>query len=102
MFFRAGGSALGAAIFGAIANAELGRRFAHPPSNLRSQLPASADGTSLVLRRSNDRHSEVSEYIRHSLYLATHEVFWGLLLLTIAMFIAVWLIPRRTSTLTFD
>ncbi|MCW2540532.1 MAG: major facilitator superfamily transporter [Frankiales bacterium] len=102
MFFRAGGSALGAALFGAIANAELGRRFAHPPSNLRSQLPASADGTTLVLRRSSDRHSEVSEYIRHSLYLATHEVFWGLLLLTIAMFVAVWLIPRRTATLTFD
>jgi len=95
MFSRALGSAVGAAIFGAIANATLARRFADPPAGLAGQLPTDADAGSLILDAST--RSPTGEYVRRSLFDATHHVFVGLVVLAVLAVGAILLMPRRTT-----
>ena len=77
LFSRSLGSAVGAAVFGAIANATLASRFASPPAEVAGQLPPSVDATSLVLGGHTD-NSPVATFVRGALADATHYVFVGL------------------------
>jgi EmrB/QacA subfamily drug resistance transporter len=99
MFARSIGSALGVAVFGAIANASLADRLADPPQGLTGTLPKSADDASLIL----DGHSRVSgpieEFVRMALSTATHHVFVGVAVLSVLMVAAVLLIPRNVVEL---
>jgi EmrB/QacA subfamily drug resistance transporter len=101
MFCRAIGSAVGVAVFGAIANATLSGRFADPPAGLAGRLPTDVDGTARVLSDApaGDR---VSEFVRESLSAAAHNVFVGLVLVSLLLLAALLLMPRRTEPLTFD
>ncbi|HEY2672543.1 MAG TPA: MFS transporter, partial [Rugosimonospora sp.] len=96
MFFRSMGSALGAAVFGAIANAILDERLAHPPAALAGRLPTGTDATSLVLG-SAGQPSEVAGYLKTSLYEATHHVFVGLVIVAGVGAATVLLMPRRPA-----
>jgi EmrB/QacA subfamily drug resistance transporter len=100
MFCRSLGSAVGAAIFGAIANGTLADRFAHPPADVAGQLPADADATSLVLGGHTDPSSPVSAFVRTSLYAATHHVFLAMVAIAVLSVVALLLMPRRTPELT--
>lgn len=103
MFSRSLGSAVGAAVFGAIANATLADRFAHPPAEVAAGLPKHADTTSLVLGgHSQSAQSAVADYVRASLYSATHHVFIALAVLAVLGLGALLLMPRRSEPLTFD
>ena len=62
MFFRSMGSAVGAAVFGAIANTTLTDRFAHPPPGLSGHLPRSADATALVLNHRGSETAAVGQF----------------------------------------
>ncbi|MHA3702998.1 MDR family MFS transporter [Jatrophihabitans sp. YIM 134969] len=95
MFFRSMGSAIGAALFGLIANHVLADRFAHPPAGV-VDLPDSADATSLVLG-GHHAGGAVADFVRDSLYLATHGVFWAVLASAVLMVVGVALLPRHTS-----
>ena len=98
MFSRALGSAVGAAIFGAVANATLAQRFAHPPSGLAGQLPSGTDAGRFILDTSTDpNRSPAAEYVRRSLFDATHHVFVGLVVLAMLFVRAILLMPRRAS-----
>ncbi|MEV0073725.1 MULTISPECIES: MDR family MFS transporter [unclassified Amycolatopsis] len=99
MFGRSLGSAIGAAVFGAIANSTLADRFAHPPAAVAGRLPDSADATSLVLGR-ND-HSAAAEYVRDSLAGATHNVFVAIAAVAALSLVALALMPRKTEQLQF-
>lgn len=99
MFGRSLGSAVGAAVFGAIANATLAERFAHPPAAVAGHLPDSADATSLVLGQ-ND-HSAAAEYVRDSLTGATHNVFVAIAAVAALSIVALALMPRKTEQLKF-
>lgn len=100
MFFRSIGSAVGAAVFGAIANGVLTDRFRNPPSALVGTLPANADATGLVLGGDlNTEPDAVTAYIRDSLYQATHHVFLAMIVVAVLGVIAVALMPRRTTEL---
>jgi hypothetical protein len=101
MFNRSMGSAVGVAVFGAIANTTLANRFAHPPAAVAGQLPPSADATSLVLGGHPDPASPVDAFVREALYAATHQVFVVMFAVSILTVGAVLLMPRRTSQLTF-
>jgi EmrB/QacA subfamily drug resistance transporter len=102
MFSRSLGSAVGAGVFGAIANATLAARFAHPPASVPARLPHSADAASLVLDRSTaTTQPAVAEYVRRSLYLAAHHVFLGLVVLALLGVAALLLMPRRSAPLDF-
>lgn len=98
MFCRAIGSALGAALFGAIANATLADRFAHPPSGINGPLPHGVDGTASALRKPGP----AADFARDSLYAASHHVFIAIAVTTVLVAAALALLPRRTTPLVFD
>lgn len=95
MFSRALGSAIGAALFGAIANTVLARRFEQAPAALRPQLPDDVDGTAAALSGSGP----VADFARAGLHAASHSVFVAIALVALAMAVAVALVPRRTLAL---
>ncbi|WP_103353529.1 MDR family MFS transporter [Amycolatopsis sp. CA-128772] len=98
LFSRSLGSAVGAAVFGAIANATLADRFAHPPEGV-GKLPASVDATSLVLGGHAD--SPAAVFVRGALADATHYVFLGLAAVAVLSVGALLLMPRKTEHLEF-
>jgi hypothetical protein len=100
MFCRSIGSAVGGAVFGAVGNATIAHRFAHPPAGVRGELPADVDATSRVLGKG--AHGPVAEFVRGSLYAAAHHVFVGVVLVGVLSVAALLLMPRRTVPLTFD
>jgi MFS family permease len=99
LFSRSLGSAVGAAVFGAIANATLASRFASPPAEVAGHLPPSVDATSLVLGGHTD--SPVATFVRGALADATHYVFLGLLAVAVLSVGALLLMPRKTEQLEF-
>ncbi|WP_238014580.1 MDR family MFS transporter [Dactylosporangium sp. AC04546] len=98
MFSRSIGSAVGAAVFGAIANTTLERRFAAAPPDIRPELAGGSDATSLVLKAGH-ASGAVADYVRASLYAATHHVFIGLAVVGAFAVVALLLMPRRTEQL---
>jgi EmrB/QacA subfamily drug resistance transporter len=102
MFCRSLGSAVGAAIFGAIANGTLAGRFANPPPEVAGKLPPDADATTLVLGGHTDPASPVSAFVRTALYEATHNVFLAMVAIAVLTVVAILLMPRRTTQLTFS
>jgi len=102
LFSRSLGSAVGAAVFGAIANATLAHRFARPPADVAGQLPADADASNLIATASDPQRSAAAEYVRQAIADATHHVFVGLAVLAVLLVGALLLMPRRSEQLTFD
>jgi EmrB/QacA subfamily drug resistance transporter len=99
MFSRSLGSAVGAAVFGAIANATLADRFAHPPAALAGHLPKSVDATRLVLTgKGGSEGPGVSRFVRDSLNAAAHHVFLGVAVMAVLGVGALLLMPRRIET----
>ena len=96
MFSRSLGSAVGAAVFGAIANAALAGRFAHPPAALAGHLPKSVDASSLVLT-GHAGEGAVAAFVRNGLYGAAHDVFLALVVVAVLGIAALLLMPRRTE-----
>ncbi|MGW5744979.1 MDR family MFS transporter [Amycolatopsis sp. NPDC003861] len=99
LFSRSLGSAVGAAVFGAIANATLASRFASPPPGV-GPLPPSVDATSLVLG-GHEADSPAAVFVRGALADATHYVFLGLLAVAVLSVGALLLMPRKTEQLEF-
>lgn len=99
LFSRSLGSAVGAAVFGAIANATLASRFASPPAGV-GPLPPSVDATSLVLGGGH-ADSAAAVFVRGALADATHYVFLGLLAVAVLSVGALLLMPRKTEQLEF-
>ena len=97
MFCRSLGSAVGVAVFGAIANATLADRFANPPADVAGQLPESSEAERLVL--DGDATRAVTEFLQSALFDASHHVFVGVVVTALALFGVLWLMPRRTEPL---
>ena len=98
MFSRSIGSAVGAAVFGAIANTTLARRFDDAPPALRDDLPQDVDGTAQALAG----NGPVADFARESLHAASHNVFVATAVSTVLIAVALACIPRRTEPLVFD
>jgi Na+/melibiose symporter-like transporter len=101
MFSRSLGSAVGAAVFGAIANATLSSRFANPPADVAGHLPDSVDATSLVLGGQAAEHTPTTNFVQTALFDATHHVFLASVAVAVLGFVALLVMPRRTEQLTF-
>ncbi|HEX5117293.1 MAG TPA: MDR family MFS transporter [Pseudonocardiaceae bacterium] len=104
MFARSMGSAVGAAVMGAIANATLTGRLAHPPAEVSRAVGGHGiDATSLVLGgQVPTGDSGVAAFVRDALYAASHHVFVSVIVVAVIAGGAVLVIPRRTRELTFD
>ena len=98
LFARSIGSAVGVAVFGAIANATLGDRLLAAPAAIRSSVPAGADAASAVLGSGDGHSPAVMALVRSALSDATHHVFVALLVTAALMAAALFLMPRRTPT----
>jgi EmrB/QacA subfamily drug resistance transporter len=101
MFSRSIGSAVGVAVFGAIANATIAHRFAHPPPGLGGHLPTNVDETSQVIGAAHP-NSAVTAFVRAALYQATHNVLIAIAIVALIMSLAVWSLPRKTEMLEFE
>jgi EmrB/QacA subfamily drug resistance transporter len=101
MFFRSMGSALGAALFGAISNATIASRFDDAPAELGG-LPAPSEATRTALAGDFDEGSPAGRFVRAALYAATHHVLVAVLVVAAYAVVFVALIPRRTKELVFD
>ena len=99
MFSRSIGSAIGVAVFGAVANSTLATRFADRPPALAGQLPPSVDAAGSVLGGRAGVAGAAEAFVRSALYDAVHHVFLGLVLVSVALAVAVLLMPRRTRDL---
>jgi EmrB/QacA subfamily drug resistance transporter len=97
MFARSVGSALGVAVFGAIANATLADRFAGAPAGMGD---GTVDATARAL--DGDASGPVAEFARSALNDASHHVFLALIAVAALAVVATVLMPRRTTALEFD
>jgi EmrB/QacA subfamily drug resistance transporter len=98
VFSRSIGSAIGVAVFGAIANATLAARFAEAPAEVSDRLPQDGDAANLVLEGTADR--AVDEYLRGALNAASHHVFAALVLLAVLQLAAILLLPKHVDPVT--
>jgi EmrB/QacA subfamily drug resistance transporter len=98
LFMRSIGSAVGVAVFGAIANTTLAHRFADPPPAVRGKLPASVDAASLSFAH-RERDGAVVAFTRDALFAATHWIFWALVATAVLGLLAQLALPRRFSPL---
>jgi EmrB/QacA subfamily drug resistance transporter len=102
LFSRQLGQALGAAMYGSIANAVLLSRLNNAPSSLAGQLPKTLNDASDALTSNSANLSAAAEsYLRDALYQATHQVFLTLLIIAIASLAVILLTPRRFERLHF-
>jgi EmrB/QacA subfamily drug resistance transporter len=102
MFARSAGSAIGVAVFGAIANTRLALRLDHPPSDVGGGLPTTADAASEAVKAGSTASAGVKEFVRSALTDATHHVFLGAFVAAAAMAAMILLIPRWTQELGTD
>jgi EmrB/QacA subfamily drug resistance transporter len=102
LFSRQLGQALGAAIYGSIANAVLLSKLHDAPSNLANQLPKTLNDASDALTTHTGNLSAAAEsYLRDALYQATHQVFLTLFLIAIGCVVVLLLTPRQFERLHF-
>jgi hypothetical protein len=101
MFTRTVGSAVGVAIFGSIANTTLADAFRNPPAALAGKLPHSVNSATLAFAGGR-RDTAVAAYTRHALFVATHRIFWGLVVAAVLGLLTQLLLPRKTEPLSFD
>jgi EmrB/QacA subfamily drug resistance transporter len=96
LFTRQMGQAVGAAVFGSMVNLALANWLANAPATLAGQLPTSVNAVTQLLGNGPDSLSpDAAAYLRAGLYLATQQVFWGLLLVAIFVVLVLLLTPRR-------
>jgi EmrB/QacA subfamily drug resistance transporter len=96
VFSRSLGSALGAAVFGAVANSTLADRLAHPPRAVAGTLPEPGAATSLLLSGEGAGTAAVA-YVRLALHDATHNVFVAMIFVALLGVAALLLMPRRAQ-----
>jgi EmrB/QacA subfamily drug resistance transporter len=102
MFFRSIGSAVGVAVFGAVANATLDHRLAAPPPGLAGRVPSTEDGAITALESHRAAlPPAVLSFLREALTAATHQVFVGLAIVAALAVAATMLLPHRVTLLTF-
>ncbi len=100
MFSRSMGSAIGVAVFGAIANTTIAHRFANPPAGLSGTVPKNVDGAAQALGNSHSSSAVIS-FIRVALFQATHHVLIAVSCVSILTLMAVTLMPKRIDQLVF-
>lgn len=101
MFSRNIGSAVGAAIFGAIVNGALASWLRQAPASLSGHLPHSVSAASAVLGSGSHLSPAAADYVRRGLYLGVHRVYLGLAAAAVVGIAALALTPRRWRHLRF-
>jgi multidrug resistance protein len=99
LFARSLGSALGAALFGALANTSLAGHLAQAPPAVAAALPDGLDAATLALGgQVRAASAQAVEFVRDGLAGATHQVMIALVLVTLVQVLLVAAIPRVVRT----
>ncbi|HEU0277801.1 MAG TPA: MDR family MFS transporter [Rhodanobacteraceae bacterium] len=93
MFSRYLGQSLGAALFGAVFNAELARRLRDAPQALRGDLPSGVNQVVDALH--SGRTTAADAWLRDSIASATQHLFAGVAVLAILTLLVLAVVPRR-------
>jgi MFS family permease len=102
LFSRQLGQALGAAIYGSIANAVLLSKLHNAPANLAGQLPTTLNDASEALNSSSNGLSAAAEaYLRDALYQASHQVFMTIAIIAALTVLVLLATPRIFERLHF-
>ncbi|MEO6749798.1 MAG: MDR family MFS transporter [Casimicrobiaceae bacterium] len=94
IFSRYLGQSVGAAIFGALFNNAIAARLADAPAALAVDLPRDVDGIIGALHR-HALPAAADEYLRTSIYIATHHVYAGAAAFAIITLAFVLWTPRH-------
>ncbi|WP_198540142.1 MFS transporter [Streptomyces sp. CT34] len=96
LFCRQVGQSIGAALFGAIANATLNDRLAHAPSAIRTGLPHDLDAVSHALEHAGALTARTADYLRRAVDTTVHHVYLGAAAAAALALLAVLLLaPHR-------
>ncbi|MFI5523843.1 MFS transporter [Streptomyces platensis] len=95
LFCRQVGQSLGAALFGALANATLNDRLAHAPSGIRAGLPGDLDAVSRALGHPDGRTAQATDYLRRAVDTTVDHVYLGAAAAAALALLALLLAPRH-------
>ncbi|MFC0600259.1 MFS transporter [Streptomyces palmae] len=96
LFCRQVGQSVGAALFGAVANATLADRLAAAPPDIRSGLPGDLDSVSDALAHPSTLSDQAADHLRRAVDAAVDHVYLGSAAAAVLAFLVVLLIaPRR-------
>lgn len=96
LFCRQVGQSVGAALFGALANATLNDRLAQAPSDIRPGLPDDLDAVSHALEHAGGLTAHATDYLRRAVDTAVDHVYLGAAAAAALALIALALLaPRR-------
>lgn len=101
MFARYLGQSLGAAVFGAVANATLRHRLDAAPPALHAHLPGSVDAITPAIER-HPLEPSALDYLRHAMDSATSHVYLCLVGVAVLTAVALTVAPRRFPLLAAD
>jgi EmrB/QacA subfamily drug resistance transporter len=95
MFTRVLGQSLGAAVFGAIANATLHHRLQDAPGDLRAGLPSDVDDISRTLQDGGGLDDRATAYLGQAVSAATEHVFVALTVTAlVTLLVLAVVVPR--------
>ncbi|MGW7199960.1 MFS transporter [Streptomyces chryseus] len=101
LFCRQVGQSVGAALFGAIANATLASRLAAAPDGIRHGLPGDLDSVSHALADPGSLTAEAADYLRRAVDTAVDHVYVGAAVAGfLALLALVFVAPRRFPVIT--
>ncbi|MFI1298863.1 MFS transporter [Streptomyces noursei] len=96
LFCRQVGQSLGAALFGAIANATLNDRLTHAPAAIRAGLPHDLDAVSRALQHAGALTARTADYLRRAVDTTVEHVYLGAAAAAALAFLTVLVLaPRR-------
>ena len=94
IFSRYLGQSLGAALFGAVFNNAMAHQLAAAPASLRGALPSNVDSVIGALE-GNRLAGAADDYLRRAMYVATHHVYAGAVVIALLTVGVVLLAPRH-------
>ncbi|WP_434600411.1 MDR family MFS transporter [Streptomyces sp. A5-4] len=96
LFCRQVGQSVGAALFGAVANATLASRLADAPEAIRDGLPGDLDSVSHALGDPGRLTAEAADYLRRAVDAAVDHVYLGASCAAVLALLAlIFVAPRR-------
>ncbi|MER7990359.1 MFS transporter [Streptomyces noursei] len=96
LFCRQVGQSLGAALFGAVANATLNDRLTHAPAAIRAGLPHDLDAVSRALQHAGTLAAGTADYLRRAVATTVEHVYLGAAAAAALAFLSVLVLaPRR-------
>ena len=99
IFSRYLGQSLGAAVFGAVFNSAIADELARAPHALRPGLPRRVDAVIGALHGGQLRGA-AEDYLRHAMYVATHHIYVGMVIVSLCTLAVVLLTPRHFPAAT--